>query len=269
MILYGSRALKNLYPDFKREPFDTDWLLSAEEYKPNNLRLHKIGAKKDVNGGYTEFCRIPVFDRYVDYETGALTANQIYTLKMSHIFWDIKWSKHIYDIQFLQSKGCELIADLFTELYEYWNQLHKPNWRVDFEKDNEDFFKDAVRRKYNHDDLHEIVKVHEKPMFMYIKDDLNKAAISEDLFNKLDLQDKFLVVQEEACVLAYERYILNGVTGHYRGAYSKALKDLIMRLTPLWLGVFIVQNYGQLIKPHINYKEKIENFFKNELSGNC
>lgn len=257
MILYGSRALKSLFPDFTREPSDSDWLLSKEEYQNKELQegVDKDGFKRH------EFARIPVFDKYIDYKT-PLTKDELYTLKVSHIFWNIKWDKHIYDIIFLQKQNCQLQSDLLTDLHNYWSTYHRTNVRLSFKQSNEDFFKDAVTRVYKHDDLHEIVKVHEMPMFNYIKEDKNNAEISEKLFNSLSFEDKLLVVQEEACVLAFERYIIHNKRMNSRSAYTKALKDLILRLTPLWLGVFIIENYLSLYKPHLNYKEKINKFYE-------
>src|SRR6185369_14716126 len=97
-ILIGSSAIRHHPPDFERKPKDTDYI--------------GVGPKSR----HVEYLINPVFD---DYPYDVLQPDDIYTLKVSHIFWNIKWEKHMFDIQFLKEKGCVLKMDLFHKLYDY------------------------------------------------------------------------------------------------------------------------------------------------------
>src|SRR6188768_1330935 len=103
MILIGSHAIKHWFPDFKRIPKDIDYVVLKER-------------KNSIKG--VEYLVNPILIEY--YKEEIAEPNTLYTLKMSHIFWDINWSKHLYDLQFLKDKGCILDKELFYKLYEYW-----------------------------------------------------------------------------------------------------------------------------------------------------
>jgi len=243
MVLIGSRAIRYWFDDFKRHPKDYDYVV---EDKPDKIEN-------------TEFLIIP--DLYKSYHThSVLPADAIYTLKISHISWDIKWDKHISDIIFLKSKGCKVIKSLFYDLYKYWCQYHRNIRRPDFDKPNTEFFNDVVARDYPHDLLHEIVMYDSQPMFNLIKGDLNSADISESLFINLTQESKINVVREEAYVIALERFLIPGIISNPTIAYNRALKLLITRLSPIWLVLFIVDNYIQLYKPNIDFYKKFKNY---------
>lgn len=231
-ILIGSSAIKFHFPDFTREPKDKDY----------------IGVGKNI-GGQLEFHKNPVFENY---EHDVLQPDDLYTLKMSHLFWDIKWEKHMYDVQFLKSKGCKLKHDLFYELYEYWNTLHGKNKRSDLDMTSEDFFDNAMPKTYNHDELH--LLINPVPMFLKVLKDGAEVDVCENKFNKLSYEEKLELVREEVYVMAFER--LNG--RDYRTAYVWMLKKFIMSHAPMWEAIFIIENYKTLHKPAINYKQKID-----------
>jgi len=184
--------------------------------------------------------------------------NDIYTLKASHIFWDINWSKHIFDIQWLKAKGCEIDIPLFYRLYEYWNTYHSKNKRSDLKMNGKDFFNNAVKCPYDHDYLHTLLV--SEPTFMKILKDGEEVDVSEEKFNLLSFEEKLSLVREEVYVMAYER--LWG--RHYANAYTWMLKKFILSHAPVWEAIFIIENYTLLSKPHINYVQLINN----KINGN-
>ena len=139
MILIGSKAIKHHFPDFKRDAKDTDYIV---KHKPDQ-KFKRV-----------EFLLNPVLDGF---SGSILSPNLLYTLKASHLFWDIQWSKHVYDVQFLKSKGCKIDKDIFYQLYQYWCIIHGVNKRSNLDMTAKDFFNNALK-KYDHDFLHTLIK---------------------------------------------------------------------------------------------------------------
>jgi hypothetical protein len=247
MILIGSSAIKYWYPDFPREPKDKDYAVDNKSLKSTRE---------------TEYLYNPVLRRcYPECSSTkskynrVLKPNALYTLKISHMFWDINWNKHLYDIQWLTEKGCKVIPALFYELYDYWNQYHSKNKRSDLKMSANQFFDNAVKCEFDHDTLHTLIK--NPPT--YTKVLIGEVEVSEEKFNKLSFQEKCDLVQEEIYIMAWERMS----NKDYRQAYEIMLKKFIISHAPLWEALFILTNYKHLYKPLVNYKQILENGTKN------
>lgn len=103
MYLFGSALIKKYFPDF-REPNDLDYL--SNKSVPVSSTRH------------VEYYSIPFApDR-------ELTPNEIYTLKVSHVIYDIYWRKHMSDIRFLQLKGCRIDKVFLADLRAFWLTVH-------------------------------------------------------------------------------------------------------------------------------------------------
>ena len=178
MILIGSRAAKIHFPDFYRNCNDWDYVTDIKH--PSEI----------TEEGRKEYYSIPAFNNLLG-QISYLSAEQLYTLKVSHCFWDIYWEKTMNDILFYQSKGVKLDENLFNELYAHWEIVHAKK-KVNLNQGNEIFFNKFVHRVYNHDQLHEAVSYYEdSPMFSKLKKDLNKAWINKSMFENLSID--FLV----------------------------------------------------------------------------
>lgn len=239
-ILIGSSAIKYHFEDFTRVPKDTDYI-------GVNPSVGKI-SREEFLANPTEYMKNPVFDNYPH---DVLLPNDIYTLKISHIFWNIKWEKHMYDIQFLKGKGCILQMTLFHKLYDYWVTLHGPNKRSELNMSKEDFFDNALKT-YDHDYLHTLINPN--PTYKKVLKDGADVDVSQLKFEKLSHDEKLDLVREEVYVMAYERL----GNRDYRVAYSWMLKKFILQHAPMFEALFIVQNYRELHKPIINYKTKLD-----------
>jgi hypothetical protein len=207
-----------MFSDF-REPKDIDWVTND---------VTKL--KKSIIG-QEEYYFIP---NTPDRE---MTADEIYTLKVSHAIYDINWKKTMSDIRFLQMKGCKLIPDFLTQLRTYWETVHGVQKRTDFEVKPGQFFDDRVKRKLNHDDLHKMLN----PVPTYLKMIVNDVNPSpERFFNDLTDDERKEVLYEEAFVIAMERL------GHLptRAAYNSAQQNLVTRLHPVWLADFIIEHWN-------------------------
>lgn len=237
-ILIGSSAILYWFPDFPREPKDKDF----------------IGEGRSIVGK-VEYHKNPVFN---DYPHEIMSPDDIYTLKASHLFWDINWDKHVFDVMFLSDKGCKIKRGLFYELYEYFNTVHSKNKRSDLKMTASDFFNNAVKCKHDHDYLHTLIA--DIPAYKNVLADGAEVEVSEEKFNDLSFDKKLDLVREEVYVMAYER--LNG--RHYAAAYKWMLKKFIISHAPLWEAIFIIENLKHLMRPKFNYVTLINQ----KLNGN-
>jgi len=240
MILIGSKAIKHWYPEFTREGKDVDYAVKSLD----NLKSTR----------HYEYLLIPYIDEYMD---GTIaTPDVLYTLKISHMFWDINWNKHLYDIQWLKEKNCKIIIDLFFKLYAYWNRFHTNNTRSDLKMNSTSFFNNALKCDYSHDWLHTLIK--NPPTFTKILCDGAEVEVCEDKFNSLSFEEKLDLVQEEIYIMAWERM----PSKNYRFSYEIMMKKFIISHAPLWEALFILDNYKYLYKPKINFNKIIENGIK-------
>ncbi len=244
MILIGSNAIKHWYPDFPREPKDIDFIVTEHE---------KAYIKKGEN---VEFLTNPIFSNKWKYSGSKTTlySDDLCTLKASHLCWNINWEKHMFDLQFLLKKGCQINIKLWRELYDYWNEYHGKNKRSDLKMSKEDFFNNAVNYNENeHDFIHTILN----PIPIYTKclKDGCEVELDENKFYNLTFEEKLEFVREEVYNMAYERYKEMG----YKHAYNKMLKKFIISHAPIFSIIFILENYIELQNCTRNFIKEIEN----------
>ena len=250
MILIGSRALKQHYPDLRREPKDWDWVVADFDVPKTKRR------------GF-EYHASPGFAWLLANEKDVASPDALYTIKMSHCFWNIFWEKTMSDIVFLRSHGAKIIQPLFDDLYAAWTVKHGDK-KAYLKVDNEKFFTSAVKRTYVHDDLHRMVAYKDRPMFEYVKKDMNKAFIDKDLFNILPHDDKLILCREEIYVTALERFLIPSEFRYNSiAAYRGACRLLVTSMTKGWFPRFIVDNWEVLGMPEDKsykkaYREKLK-----------
>ena len=246
MILIGSSAIKHWYPDFKREPKDIDYAIGVDK---NRSKLPHIKGE--------EFLINPILDKLYKPHNGIVeicSPEHLTTLKASHLCWDINWEKHMFDLQFLLSKGNEIEEELFWELYDYWNVYHNKNKRSDLKMTKDEFFSNAINYDVaEHDDLH--LLINPIPTYTKILKDGCDVELDEEKYNLLSHEEKLDLIREEVYVMAYERW----KNIDYRSAYLKMLKKFILSHAPKFTLLFILKNYIELqnTKSIINYKKQI------------
>jgi hypothetical protein len=218
MYLFGSKLIKKYFSDF-REPNDTDWVTNDK----SKLKPSKIGKE--------EYYYIPFSpDR-------EMTPDEIYTIKVSHAIYDIHWKKTMSDIRFLQIKGCKVIPDFLENLRNHWELIHGKQNRTDFEVKPGKFFDDRVRRKVNHDELHQMIN--QTPTYLkMIENDVNP---NPDKYHKLTEDEKREVLFEESFVISIERFS----KANDRMAYHIAQQSLVTRLHPVWLADEVIKNWNK------------------------
>lgn len=237
-LIIGSTAIKHYYPEFPRQPKDLDVAVVTTK-----------GLAERVNN--TEFLENPVILKYQ--QEGYLSPDLLLSLKVSHLFWDINWEKHLYDCSFLLSKGHRWNIDLVLELIEQWKKILPKVRRSKLNMTKEDFFTNSVNEDTNqHDYLHTLLK--EIPTFTKLLKDGCEVEVEEEKWDLLSFEEKHDAVFEETAVMAFERY----KDIDYRSAFKRQLKDNIIKHFPLWMALFAIENYRKVEKPIYNYKQKIQ-----------
>jgi hypothetical protein len=169
------------------------------------------------------------------------------TLKSSHFGWDIHWQKTANDILFLKRKGFKMNHELYKHLVKGWMRVHGKKWASLKNKNADEFFADAVTRKYVHDDIHEAVAVYSEPLYTRIQENKESVKCLKEKFDLLTHEDKILLVKEEVWVTALERYIIPSKFTHgNKLAYSKSLKKLTTTMSSGWFKEFIIDNFDTL-----------------------
>ena len=244
-VLIGSAAARFRFGKEFREPRDRDYLIDGPGY------TETITTNVPVKAEYFDCNRGKGLRKLFDESESILTPQNLYTLKFSHAFWSgVDWSKTMFDISFFQGKDLTLDEELFTMLYDDWTAIHGPK-RAYLDKSNEEFFQDGVKRIFYHDDIHEVIRYYDEPMFKKLKEDKDSAMISQKLFSLLSHEDKIKTCREEIYVTALERFLIPRGLAHFSTlvAYRKACELLITSMTKGWFPKFIVQNWRELQKP--------------------
>jgi hypothetical protein len=232
-ILVGSAAIKQHFPDFKREPKDQDYIVKEKvEFDENDNLV------------------VPIFFNYCKSEVAS--PEQLLTLKLSHIFWDVNWDKHMWDIQFLLGKGIDYDFEWLLELREHWVKHYKGLYRSNLKLSKEEFFDNAINTGYEHDYIHTLIN----PVPMYtevLAADGKGVELDGHKFMNLTYDDKLKFIQEEVMVMAWERFSKL----YYKEAYHKMLKKFIRNHVPIFAFDFTICNYIPLLDVPFNFIEKI------------
>ena len=241
--LIGSAATKIWFPDLNREPKDYDYF--------TNEKMSK--ARPD--GKRVETFYHPSLENYTwDYPKYA-SARELYTIKVSHLFWENRGVKHAKDAIFFQEKGVEFHRPLYDVLYPIWVEHYgAKRARLPRGAKAEDFFNANVDRKYDHDSIHASVAYYDKPLFEVILADGESVAVDWKKFEQMTHTDKLRLVREEVYATALERKI---IPSDYREnsvhAYRWALQKTI---TSFWKGkwaLFAALNLKDLVIPEVDY----------------
>ena len=236
-LIYGSTALKHWIPSYLTETKDLDYIC-------DDLTLKSTRETEYYWTLAFEYLRENNKDKtYVDLDL-------LYTIKVSHAAWDIKWSKTIKHIELMQKHGAKLNKNFYNLLIKDWEMIHGKK-KVNLKKNNEEFFdNDKITRKYPHDFLHEHFATKEVPMHNLIRPDLNSPMCSEELFLKLSEADKLLTAVEEVNVIAYERRLYIKSSGRRYPLFHarlNALKQLITTMTKGWFNLYLIENTQKIL----------------------
>jgi hypothetical protein len=190
----------------------------------------------------------------------SLKLEYLYLTKKSHLHFPVHFEKNINDYHIIKNKLGDfkqtgLMERYFTlrnnEAKKRFSEKHNtPRLNVT----NFDFFKiSGVEdgRVYIHDDLHEVIKHFDRPVYEMMKKDENfdMAWCEKDMFKKLPFEYRIKCVQEEAYVIALERYIIPEKRNYedFFWCYKRALMRICTTLCSGFFRDFACDNYLKIV----------------------
>ena len=230
----------------------TDKVIIEVEVAWEGSRAEKLikFVKEDENTFFTGELMIPSLD-------------VLYMLKCSHKY--LKNSKHFLktmrDIQELEKLG----AKIRPEHMEFFIQREKDTYTYSLPKLNtnkEEFFSgDGIIYEYQHDTIHEAVKLGDRPAYTYYTDSAVWSC-----GKKFEAQPEIIKlrgVYEEAAVLAAERSQLAfSPRPDSRWSFEYALSKVCTSITGGWFRKYAYDNYDKVIELYeqegYNYMEKVD-----------
>ncbi|UZO00741.1 uncharacterized protein OCT59_011860 [Rhizophagus irregularis] len=167
-------------------------------------------------------------------------------LKTSQIYWPADFHKNISDLHLLRilldynKDKVSIIQPLYSpqrdELIELILETRiketeiiqgKSDAYINLNMSNNDFleYEDNlfVQQCISHEDLYELVKYGDHPIYQGLRDGQSKALIKKSLFEKLDYQTKINCIKEVAMVIALERYLIPMISKDQENSYKLAL----------------------------------------------
>jgi hypothetical protein len=243
-IIIGSYAISHHFSDYNRTPSDIDYVVRGQQ----TIFIDELSKRQEIHHGNH-------FDYLLDNNKDSFFADpdMVYTIKVSHLAWDINFDKHMKDVIFLKSKGCKLILEFYKTLYNHWQIVHGSKSYINLSRPVSKFFHDTISRKYDHDSLHELVAFYDRPLHEKIRKSVDNALPSQTKWNELSHEDKIKCSLEEIYVIFLERYsnfpISHGIV--------KAMKQLITSMTKGYFNLFLIENFEELRtydKTHLKLK---------------
>lgn len=186
--LVGSSALKKHFDDFYRPVDDIDY------FSESNVEGADVFYHPDLE----------------KWSWGNIaTADELYTIKVSHSFWELRnksWSKHLQDIEFMQGKECFFISELHEILYPIWEEIHGA-------KDGAEY------------------ALHGAPLFKEIMGDTLDASRNKSKFDGMSYEDRLQVVRD-SLPLSEDRL--------------EALQKTVTNFSNNWFPLFVVLNWNEI-----------------------
>lgn len=178
--------------------------------------------------------------------------------KRSHLIYPVHFEKNIEDYHTLKDMLGDFARDeKMDEYYKLRSQEAKERYAhfktPKLNVTNEDFFssKLAVDNYFVHDDIHEVMKHHDIPVYEMMKRDFNLAKCEKDMFFSLPYDYQVQAVQEEVYTIALERYVIPQAGEdwtNYFNCYMKALKRICTTLCSGWFRTFAIENYWVVVE---------------------
>jgi len=239
-LIVGSTAAKRHIPTW-RDPQDLDAFTDA---------------MPKVNAGGVDAYWAEEFEEIWGGESRCATLDELYTIKMSHIYWRLdngSWRKHKNDLIALKKHGATLLPDLHDTLYKVWERDHGKKI-IDLNQDKASFFGDAVRRKYDHDSVHYSVSYFPHPMYTFFLKDGEEVAMDMQKVWSAPFEDQVRLFREEIYATALERKVIpSNYTVSPMRAYQYALQLTITNLTKGRSARFIAENLDIFDRPDVDY----------------
>ena len=250
-VLIGSRALVHWEPELKIKP-DTDWDVISYDYHEgcemhhpdhlNNLKMmdYATGESVSLPDGTKALIMSPV---------------GLAIIKRSHLWRDLGFQKHItmyhkYGLHDTLQEAIGRFDIVLKDLNERTNLTRQayPQRNPNLMQTKDDFFDDAVTKKYDHDYLHELFAYYDKPLYTRMLTDEKLAWCSKSQWETFTHEDQLRCVAEETYVIAAERFMIPKNWNYStKLAYIKALDKVCTTLTSGWFRDKAIDYYPEIV----------------------
>lgn len=272
MYLIGSRALACHAPR-NVEGKDWDFVLEGESLKQSEgcdlapKELCTLEVCRAFDTGLTEDTP------YGEAKLPSLTALML--LKRSHLHRPLGFEKNIRDYHEIKSicmpydKMNHIERARYDELLKKLTKQTKDLYgdRVpSLRKSKTEFFDDYVTKVFEHDEIHAATCYGDRPIFERLKTDSESVWCSKALWNDLSKTDQVQAVQEEAFVIALERFIIPSlvVDKPHRSAkmaFGMAVSKICTTLCSGWFRDFAIENWPQVMDYKVDFLGKFHEQF--------
>ena len=244
-ILVGSKAAKIHIPTF-REGNDVDYWSLEKLWNCDSSII-----PKEI---------IPLFE-HDSLVNRCATLNDLLTIKLSHLPYDILWKKHLNDYLVFKKHGAQINRALYVALQQHWENVHGNKSFLSLYRTKDNFFDDYVEKEQEHDYLHELVAYPDKPVYSRCLQEGQEVMIDWDKFLAIPFEQQVKMFREEINVIATERWLLptkdsGKIT--FREAYSKSLHKTVTALTKGKASRFLCENIEEFIRPN---RKEVEYMF--------
>ena len=261
-ILIGSRALDYWNIGFKCST-EADWDVISDE-PIEGTEWHD---PEFLNNKYFEYYTddINVIEFNGD-ELHVVNLEGLAIIKRSHLWRDLGFSKHVT----MHHKHLARYLDTTKQVNRDTLSVRKlltirefPQQGPNLKKTVEDFFDDAVVKKYSHDWLHELYAFEDKPMYTKMQTNPELAWCDKQLWDGFTHEQKLQCVVEEVMVIATERFLVPKNWSYpYKQVYLKSLQKVCTTLTSGWFREFSIDYYPELVEM---FNQSIFDEVKNKL----
>lgn len=173
----------------------------------------------------------------------------LFTLKSSHKY--LKNSPHFWktahDYHAMKKAGAKIRDKSFLKAREKETYWYK---HPSLKQSKEDFFKDDnIQYVYDHDSIHKVVAIFDKPAYLYYDVEGQEVESSKEKFFNQKLEIRLAGVIEEAAVLAIERSLVPhpGVKTP-KEAWLFALSKVCSSITSGWFREFAYEHLPVIVK---------------------
>ena len=244
-ILVGSKAAKIHIPTF-REGNDVDYWSLEKLWNCDSSII-----PKEI---------IPLFE-HDSLVNRCATLNDLLTIKLSHLPYDILWKKHLNDYLVFKKHGAQINRALYVALQQHWENVHGNKSFLSLYRTKDNFFDDYVEKEQEHDYLHELVAYPDKPIYTQCLREGQEVMIDWSKFLLMSFEQQVKMFREEINVIATERWLLptkdsGRIT--FREAYSKSLHKTVTALTKGKASRFLCENIEEFIRPN---RKEVEYMF--------
>lgn len=167
-----------------------------------------------------------------------------YIMKMSHKYKknSVHFNKTRLD---LQKFDIVCVPEEFQQMLAFRERLTYNYSHPKLAQGKKTFFTDSVPYQYDHDTIHEAVKMLDRPAYQYYMQDGAEVMCSKEKFFELPEIVRLYGVLEESYVLALERAIIPHQTNCKR-AFDIALEKVCTSITSGWFREFAYENYDKV-----------------------